>query len=80
MSTPTPPPIEISPRLRFGLYLLCTLGAVVVVYLSRKGIVGADELEAWAGISGIATLLAAANVPRAAVRRRRRRRATTGTD
>lgn len=80
MSTPTPPPIEIGPRLRFTLYLFATVGGLVLIYLSRKSIVGADELELWTGIASLLTLLAAANVPSATRRRRRRRRPAAGSD
>lgn len=54
------PTINISPRIRFALYLLSALGSVVAAYLFAKGYVGDAELALWAGVVAIINGLAAA--------------------
>lgn len=50
------------PWVRRVVYILCTLGAPIVIYLTAKGTIGPDEVTLWTGIAGAATLMAGLNV------------------
>lgn len=54
--------INLSPQVRQGLYILITVSAPVVTYLSAKGFIGTLEVALYTGLVSAVTLLAAFNV------------------
>lgn len=55
------PTVNISPKVRFALYLLSAIGSAVAAYLFAKGYVGDAELGLWAAVVAIVNTLSAAN-------------------
>lgn len=54
------PTINISPKVRFILYLIGVVGAVLVQYAIDKSWFGDSEMRLWSGISAVLLALAAA--------------------
>lgn len=54
------PTINIPPRLRFTLYLIGVIGAVLVQYASDKSWFGDAEMRLWSGVAAVLFALAAA--------------------
>ena len=55
------PTVNISPRIRFALYLISAIGSAAAAYLFAKGYVGDAELGLWAAVVAIVNTLSAAN-------------------
>lgn len=54
------PTINIPPKVRFALYLVGVLGAVLVQYAIDKAWFGEAEMRLWSGIAAVLFALAAA--------------------
>lgn len=54
------PTINISPKIRFALYLFGVLGAVLVQYAIDKSWFGEAEMRLWSGVAAVLFALAAA--------------------
>ena len=55
------PTVNISPKVRFALYLISAIGSAVAAYLFARGYVGDAELGLWAAVVAIVNTLSAAN-------------------
>lgn len=56
------PTINIPPKVRFALYLVGVLGAVLVQYAMDKTWFGEAEMRLWSGVAAVLFALAAAKV------------------
>lgn len=52
----------IPPRARLALYLVYSVGSVVVTYLATKHIIGSAEVALWTGLGAVFGVTAASNV------------------
>ncbi len=55
--------INLPDKVRAAIYVVLGIGGIVMVYLSSIGVVGQNELTAWAGLSSFVGGLAALNTP-----------------
>lgn len=59
---PTNPLSLIPAPARIAAYLVYAVGGVLLTYLESRGVVGAAELTAWAGLGAVLGVTAASNV------------------
>lgn len=52
--------LSLGPTARKSIYILSYVGSLVATYLGAKGLIGADEIALWTGLSAGASGLAAA--------------------
>lgn len=52
----------IPPHLRLALYVVYSVGSVVVGYLAAKHHIGAEEVTLWTGLGAVFGVTAASNV------------------
>lgn len=57
------PTLNIPPAVRFALYLIGSVGSLVMIYAIQKGWAGDPESQLWTGFAGLLTLLAASKTP-----------------
>lgn len=56
-------PLQAIPaKWRLALYIIFSVGSVVVTYLAAKHIIGAEEVALWTGLGAAFGLTAASNV------------------
>lgn len=54
--------VDIPRNIRLTLYIVTSIGSMLVTYLAAKGIIGGDEIAFWTGFTAFIAAMASINI------------------